>query len=220
LLKKFMQKPHFTLLDPAVGTGNLLTTVINFLHSQTIDAIGIDVDDLLIRLAYVNANLQQHPIEFFNQDSLAPLFVDPVDAVICDLPVGYYPDDIRAKDYKLYAEKGHSFAHYLFIEQSIRHTKDAGYLFFIIPNSLFESDESGKLHEFLKEKVYIQGLLQLPLSMFKSKQSAKSIFILQKKGKEVQAPKQALLVDLPSLSNRQAVEHIFSQIDDWMKKNK
>ena len=57
-----------------------------------------------------------------------------------------------------------------------------GYLFFIIPNGLFESEQSKKLHEFFKETVVIQGIIQLPESMFKNKQAAKSILILQKKG--------------------------------------
>ena len=86
LVNKLVNKPSFTLLDPAVGTGNFLATVINQLYpNKEIEAFGIEVDDLLLRLAYVNANLQKHPIQFFNQDSLEPLYVDPVDVIICDL---------------------------------------------------------------------------------------------------------------------------------------
>lgn len=221
LVNKFMKEASFTVLDPAVGTGNLLATVLNHLQPKEVEAIGIDVDDLLLKLAYVNANLQKHSIQLFNQDSLEPLYVDPVDAVICDLPVGFYPNDARASDYELKAMDGHSYAHHLFIEQSIRHTKDGGHLFLIIPNGLFESEQAPKLHRFLQEKVNIQGILQLPQSMFKTKQSAKSILILQKKGSQVAAPKQALLVNLPSLSNAKAVEKILAQIDEWIQeKNK
>lgn len=220
LVNKFVQKSSFKVLDPAVGTGNLLATVINQIETKDVEAIGIDVDDLLIRLAFVNANLQQHPIEFFNQDSLEPLYVDPVDAVICDLPIGYYPDDVRAAQYEIKADEGHTYAHHLFIEQSIRHTKDGGYLFFMIPNGLFESEQAPKLHEFMKDKVVIQGILQLPLTMFKTKQSAKSILILQKKGDQIKAPKQVLLVNMPSLSNSKALENILAQIDNWMNENK
>jgi site-specific DNA-methyltransferase (adenine-specific) len=220
LVNKFVQKSSFTLLDPAVGTGNLLATVINQSQSKEIEAIGIDVDDLLIRLAFVNANLQQHKIEFFNQDSLEPLYVDPVDAVICDLPVGFYPNDVRASQYEVKADEGHTYAHHLFIEQSIKHTKDGGYLFFMIPNGLFESEQAANLHGLMKEKVIIQGILQLPLTMFKTEKSAKSILVLQKKGNQVSAPKQALLVNMPSLSNSKAVENILAQIDEWINENK
>ncbi|WP_433959691.1 class I SAM-dependent methyltransferase [Cytobacillus horneckiae] len=220
LVDKFVQKDAFSLLDPAVGTGNLLTTVMNHQNGKTVDAIGSEVDDLLIKLAYINANMQKHPIRFFNQDSLEPLFINEVDAVISDLPVGYYPNDIRAADYELKADEGHSYAHHLFIEQSLRHVKPGGYLFFIVPNGLFESEQAPKLHEYLKDHAIIQGLLHLPLSLFKNEQAAKSIFIIQKKGKEVKPPKQALLVNLPSLSKANEVDKILKQVSGWIKENK
>lgn len=219
LVDKFIQQPSFRLLDPAIGTGNLVTAVLNQLQ-KNVQSIGIDIDDILIKLAYVNANLQEHPIEFFNQDSLEPLFIDPVDAVIADLPVGFYPNDVRAADYQLKAIEGHSYAHHLFIEQSVRHTKQGGYLFFIIPNGLFESDQAGQLREFFKEEVIIQGVLQLPISMFKNKNAAKSILVLQKKGEAVAAPKQALLVNLPNLSNAVEMDGILKKIEKWFQDNK
>jgi site-specific DNA-methyltransferase (adenine-specific) len=221
LIKKFYEKvPTFTLLDPAVGTGNLLTTILNHLSPKEVNAFAVDIDDLLLKLAYIGANLQKHPIEFLNQDTLHSLFVDPVDAVVCDLPVGYYPNDMGAESYQLKADQGHSFAHHLFIEQSIKHTKSGGYLFFLIPNDLFDSKEAPKLHAFLQEHVYIQGILQLPLSIFKNQQAAKSILILQKKAIEVEAPKQVLIATLPSLSNQQAMENIIQKIEKWFSENK
>ncbi|WP_449621485.1 class I SAM-dependent methyltransferase [Robertmurraya sp. Marseille-Q9965] len=220
LVNKFVTKSTYRLFDPAVGTGNLLTTVMNQQLDKEIDGMGIDIDELLIKLAYVNANLQQHPVELFNQDSLEPLFIELADAVVSDLPVGYYPNDVRANDFQLKSEKGHSYAHHLFIEQSLNYTKPGGYLFFIIPNGLFESEEAPKLHQYLKETSHIQGILQLPLSMFRQQNAAKSILILQKKGEDVKAPKQVLLVNLPSLSNGVQVESILSKIDVWMAENK
>jgi site-specific DNA-methyltransferase (adenine-specific) len=220
LVNKFNKNDSIHILDPAVGTGNLLTAVLNNQMNKQSSAIGVDVDDLLIKLAYVNANLQQHPVQFYNQDSLEPLLVDPVDVVISDLPVGYYPDDLRAQDYKLKANEGHSFAHHLLMEQSVNHVKPGGYLFFVVPNGLFESKEAPKLGEYFKENVIIQGFLQLPLNMFNNKASAKSILILQKKGENVQPPKEALLVELPSLSSMNSIEKILSQIGQWITDNK
>ena len=220
LLHKFVNKTSYRLLDPAVGTGNLLTTVMNQEVNKSIEGIGVDIDDLLIKLAYISANLQEHPIDFFNQDSLEPLFIEQVDAVISDLPIGFYPNDIRAADYQLKADEGHSYAHHLFMEQSIRHVKQEGYLFFIIPNGLFESEQSKKLHEFFKETVVIQGIIQLPESMFKNKQAAKSILILQKKSTELKPPKQVLLANLPTLSNAPAMKKMIDKIDQWISENK
>ncbi|MFL6554590.1 MAG: class I SAM-dependent methyltransferase, partial [Bacillus sp. (in: firmicutes)] len=59
-----------------------------------------------------------------------------------------------------------------------------------------------------------------PTSMFKNKNSAKSILILQKKGEGVQPPKQALLVDLPSLSSAVEMDKILSKMEKWFQENK
>lgn len=222
LFHKFMQgQNEIAVLDPAIGTGNLMTTVFNSAkEGLTMSGFGVEVDEVLIKFALVNANLQKHAIEFFHQDGLAPLYIDPVDAVISDLPIGYYPNEIGASEYKLKADEGMSYAHHLFIEQSVKHTKEGGYLFFLVPNFIFESDQAPKLHAFIKETCFIQGLLQLPVSMFKNEKNAKSIFVLQKKGPSVTMPKQALLVELPKFSNMKAMEDIMDQLNTWFATHK
>ncbi|MGE6539592.1 class I SAM-dependent methyltransferase [Bacillus luti] len=222
LFHKFMQgQNEITVLDPAIGTGNLMTTVFNSAkEGLAMSGFGVEVDEVLIKLALVNANLQKHAIEFFHQDGLAPLYIDPVDAVVSDLPIGYYPNEIGASEYKLKADEGMSYAHHLFIEQSVKHTKEGGYLFFLVPNFIFESDQAPKLHAFIKETCFIQGLLQLPVSMFKNEKNAKSIFVLQKKGQGVTMPKQALLVELPKFSNMKAMENIMDQLNTWFATHK
>nr|WP_246941536.1 class I SAM-dependent methyltransferase [Bacillus pinisoli] len=206
---------NMSILDPAIGTANLLTAVLNHLPQNNVTGFGIEVDDLLVKLSLANANLQEHQIELFNQDALQDLFIDPVDLVVCDLPVGYYPNAMSADKFQLKAETGHSLAHHLFIEQSFKYTKPGGKLVFLVPNLMFEGDQTKALHDFIKDNGVILGLLQLPSSMFKKKEHAKSIFILQKKGPEVSIPKQALLAELPSFSNKKAMEGMIQRIDNW-----
>ena len=43
-----------------------------------------------------------------------------------------------------------SYAHHLFIEQSMNYTKDGGYLFFLAPSHLFESEQSKQLHKYIQ----------------------------------------------------------------------
>ncbi len=211
---------QLTMLDPAIGTGNLLTAVLNHQPNKKLEAFGVDVDDLLVKLAYNNANLQEQAISLFNQDGLSNLFVEPVDVVVSDLPVGYYPDDNNATNFKLKAEEGHSYAHYLFIEQGLRYTKPGGHLLFLVPNSMFEEEEAKRVNALIKDEAYIQGMLQLPETMFQNKNHAKSILVLQKKGIGVEPPKEALLVNLPSFSNMQAMEKIMGQINHWFSEQK
>ncbi|WP_449355611.1 class I SAM-dependent methyltransferase [Virgibacillus natechei] len=210
-------KEKVSLFDPASGTANLLTTVISQLDQQ-VEAYAGEVDPTLIQLAVLNANLQQQEVEFFHQDSLRPFLLDPVDLVVADLPVGYYPDDIRANDFELKADEGHSYAHHLFIEQALNYTNAGGYLIFVIPDFLFESDQSDKLHSFMQENAHIVGVVRLPESAFKSEKNRKSILILQKAGQGTSSPKQPLLVKMPSFKNESAMGDILEQMNTWFTK--
>lgn len=220
LTEKFVHKiERVRLFDPASGTGNLLLTVMEHLEKE-IEAYASEIDPTLIKISLYNANLQKKRVEYFHQDSLTPLFLDPVDVVVSDLPVGYYPDDVRASDFELRAEKGHSYTHHLFIEQSLTYTKPGGYLILLIPEFLFESEEAEKLHTFLQKEAHIIGLLQLPDSAFKSNANKKSIFILRKKGEDVDGIQQPLLAMLPSFSNTTAMEDVLQKINGWFEENK
>ncbi|MCD5323864.1 MULTISPECIES: class I SAM-dependent methyltransferase [Pontibacillus] len=210
------QQETIRLFDPATGTANLLTAIINQME-QSVEAYGSEVDPTLIQLGLLNANLQKAEVEFFHQDSLRPLLLEPVDIAVADLPVGYYPDDVQAANYTLKAEEGHSYSHHLFIEQTLHYVKEGGYSLFLIPNFLFDSDQSEQLHAFLQEHVHVVGVLQLPESMFKNEKFGKSIFIVQKKGQETKAPKQALMAKLPSFQNAKAMNDMVNQINDWFK---
>jgi site-specific DNA-methyltransferase (adenine-specific) len=56
--------------------------------------------------------------------------------------------------------------------------------------------------------------------MFQNSKHAKSILILQKKGIGVDSPKEALLANLPSFSNIQAMEKMMGQINHWFSERK
>ncbi len=224
LVEKAMKsKEQITVLDPAVGTGNLLTTMINQLtlkEKVSVAATGVEVDDLLISLALVSADLQGVPVNLIHQDGLSNLLVDPVDVVISDLPIGYYPNDARAEDFELRRTDGHSFAHYLFIEQGMRYTKPGGYLFFLVPDAMFQTTDFAKLDRFVKKYGYMQGIIKLPDSLFKSEEARKSILMLQKDGENVRKPNEVLLANLSSLSDPRITAPILAQIEDWFRENK
>lgn len=203
-----------TVVDPALGTGNLLFTVMNALDGK-IQATGVEVDDLLIRLAAATGDLIEQPVTLFRQDALEKLLVDPVDAVICDLPVGYYPNEEVAVEYELCATEGMSFAHHLFIEQSLNYTKEGGYAFFLIPANLFESEQAKQLHKYIKDHAWIQAVIQLPENLFSSRAHEKSILILQKQSAALKAPREVLLAKVPNMSNRQALAMFFEKVRMW-----
>ncbi|MGE7909888.1 class I SAM-dependent methyltransferase [Lysinibacillus xylanilyticus] len=211
-----LKAEKISILDPAVGTGNLLLTVMNLLDEK-IEATGVEVDELLIRIAAATADLTEQPVSLFRQDALQDLLVNPADAIVCDLPVGYYPNEDVALDYELCASEGMSYAHHLFIEQSINYTKDGGYLFFLAPTHLFESEQSKQLHKYIQKHAWIQAIIQLPDTMFANKALEKSIVILQKQGKEFKAPKEVLLAKVPNMQNKQALAMFFEKVKMWQE---
>ncbi|MBM7606842.1 site-specific DNA-methyltransferase (adenine-specific) [Lysinibacillus composti] len=213
-----LKSGQISILDPTLGTGNLLFTIMNMLDGK-INATGIEVDELLIRLAGESAELLQQPVTLYHQDALQSMLVDPVDAVVCDLPVGYYPNEEVALEYELCAKEGMSFAHHLLIEQSVKYTRDGGYLFFLIPANLFESEQAKELHKYLKKNVWIQAVIQLPDNIFAAKTLAKSILILQKQSSELKAPREVLLAKVPNMSNKNALSMFFEKVQLW-KENK
>ncbi|MFB7158583.1 MULTISPECIES: class I SAM-dependent methyltransferase [unclassified Lysinibacillus] len=205
-----------SILDPAVGTGNLLLTVMNLLDEK-IEATGVEVDELLIRIAAATADLTEQSVSLYRQDALQDLLVSPADAIVCDLPVGYYPNEDIALDYELCPSEGMSYAHHLFIEQSINYTKDGGYLFFLAPTHLFESEQSKQLHKYIQKHAWIQAIIQLPDTMFANKALEKSIVILQKQGKDFKAPKEVLLAKVPNMQNKQALAMFFEKVKMWQE---
>lgn len=211
-----LKKGSIAVADLALGTGNLMLTVMNLLDGKVV-ATGVEVDELLIRLAAAAADLTQQPISLFRQDSLQPLLVDPVDAIICDLPVGYYPNEEVALDYELCAAEGLSYSHHLLIEQSLKHTKDGGYLFLLVPANLFESEQAQQLHKFIKKHAWIQAVIQLPDNMFSARALEKSIVILQKQSVNSKAPREVLLAKVPNMANKNALAMFFEKVDIWKK---
>ena len=203
-----------TILDPTVGTGNLLYTLMNGMHEKA-TAYAVEIDELLVRLAAVVAELLEQQVTFLVQDALRPLFIDPVDIVISDLPVGYYPDDENGLNYELMPAEGHAYAHHLFIEQSLQHAKEGGYALFVIPANLFESEQAPALHAFLKQKAIIRAVIQLPSSLFQSKVHEKSLLILQKPSEQIKTTPEVLLAKVPDMKNKQAMASFLQDVDEW-----
>lgn len=213
-MKLTKNRQTITILDPTVGTGNLLYTVMNGMD-QKATAFGVEIDELLVRLAAVVAELLEQQVTFLVQDALRPLLIDPVDLVVSDLPVGYYPDDKNGLNYALMPAEGHAYAHHLFIEQSLQHAKSGGYALFVIPANLFESKQATTLHAFLKKNAIIRAVIQLPSSLFQSKVHEKSLLILQKPSEHIKSTPEVLLAKVPDMKNKQAMARFLQNIDEW-----
>lgn len=217
LASKFVgDKEIIRLFDPAGGTGNLLFQVMDQLDNE-LQAYASEIDPTLLKLALEGANLQEKQVEFFHQDSIEPFLLDPVDLVVSDLPVGYYPNDVRAANFAVHADEGHTYAHHLFIEQSMTYVRENGIGIFLVPESLFDSEQADKLQTYMQANVQIVGVLQLPETSFAHEAHRKSIVILRKKTEESLPIKQPLLAMLPSFNDASRMEDIIIKINQWFE---
>lgn len=207
--------------DLAVGSGNLLMVVMDHLEKRgnTVTSEAVDNDDLLIALASNSSHLQKwgEGVTFTHSDSLQELLIRPSDLAIADLPIGYYPLDNRAEKFETAYSEGNSYAHFLLIEQHVKYLKEGGWGFFIVPKNLIESDQEGVFMKWLNNHAFLQGMLELPESLFQSEQMQKSILILQKKGNNAEQVKEVLLGTIPDIKDARKMQGFLAQFNNWAK---
>lgn len=210
-------KQKVTIFDPAVGTGNLLSTILNYFQNRQVEfeGIGVDNDDTLLSIASMAFTFERLNVDLFHQDSIDNLFVKDVDVVVSDLPVGYYPIDARTEGFKTRSEKGHSFVHHLLIEQSMNAVRPNGFGLFLVPSNLFETEEAKKLLSFFHNRVYLQAILNLPAKMFKDQSAQKSILILQKVGDQARQAEQVLLGEFPEFNDQAKMIKFLQDFKGW-----
>lgn len=209
-----------TILDPVVGTGNLLTTVMNYLakvSKQPVQGYGIDNDESMLAAASVSSELQRLPIQLIHQDAISNLDIPQVDLAVADLPIGYYPLDDNAKNYQTKAASGHSYVHHLLIEQTMNYLVPGGFAFFVVPSDLFKTKESENFVKWIHSVAFLQGFINLPTDMFRNAKAQKSILILQNHGSGAHQAKQVLLGTFPSIKDQRAFRNFMTEINQWVK---
>ncbi|MDN6639299.1 MAG: class I SAM-dependent methyltransferase [Tetragenococcus sp.] len=210
-----------TIADLSSGMGNLLFTVLTNLEiaGYQLQAYGVDNDETMLAVAASDSQWIPTDTTLFHQDATTDLLMDPTDAVLSDLPVGYYPMDENAQKFVTAAEGTHSYAHHLLIEQSMKYVKENGFGLFLVPTNFLETEQSEYLKKWLTDKVYLQGIVQLPEEMFKNKAASKSILILQQKGEKAQQAPEVLLAKVASLKEPKQVSAFFNEFKEWKSAN-
>lgn len=211
-----------SIVDPAVGSGNLLLEIVSNIRANVktdISAIGIDNDDMLLSMADSFSQLVGINTDLFHQDSVMPWPANDIDYVVSDLPVGFYPVDENAEKFETKSNEGHSYSHHLLIENSMNHLKDNGVGIFIVPSEIFKTKESEALAKWMVSNVYLQGILTFPSDMFHSEAAQKSVVILQKHGSRAKQAEKVLMGEIPSLKNMDRFSKFQAEIASWVKKN-
>lgn len=211
-----------TIFDPAVGTANLLTTVINQLKAngdQAIEGLGIDNDDAMLQVASVSTELQHLDVKLYHQDAITALDIPQCDLAVSDLPIGYYPLDENTKNYQTRAKKGHSYVHHLLIEQAMNYLKPGAFGVFLVPSGLFQTKESQSFVKWIQSVAYLQGLINLPAELFANPNAQKSILLLQRQGGNSKQAVKVLLGEFPSFKDKAKFASFMDEINQWVATN-
>lgn len=223
LIEKIIDfKRPYSIFDPAVGTGNLLTTVMNQLkksNSQPIQGYGIDNDPAMLEVASASVALQNLPVDLFHQDSINALDIPECDLAVADLPIGYYPLDQNTKNYQTRASEGHSYVHHLLVEQSMNYLRPGGFGVFLVPSNIFQTKESQSFVKWIQSVAYLQGLINLPSELFANQNAQKAILLLQRHGGGSKQAVKVLLGEFPSFKQPKEFGAFMQEIDQWVKTN-
>lgn len=215
LLENMTSEEKLDVLEIGSGTGNLAQTLLNN-SSKELDYMGIEVDDLLIDLSASIAEIMESSAQFLQEDAVRPQILKESDVIISDLPVGFYPNDDIAKRYKVASPQGHTYAHHLLMEQSLKYLKKNGIAIFLAPMSLLTSDQSQLLKDWLKGYADVIAVVTLPENVFGNSANAKSIFVLEKQAE--QAP-ETFVYPLSDLQNREVLTDFIENFQKWKNDN-
>lgn len=220
LVKRFLKdKEELHIADMASGAGHLSASVHEVLSEQKIMHHLVEVDPVLSRVSVHLANFLEILFDVYPQDAIMPLPFEDAEVVVGDLPIGYYPVDERSQQMALGFEEGHSFSHFLLIEQAVTALKKSGYAFLVVPSNIFEGSNVKQLQNFIATETEMQAFLNLPSTLFKNEKARKSILVLQKKETNVTKPVEVLLANIPDFKSPQQFQGFLQDLNTWMDQN-
>ena len=215
LVDQLASSDKVDVLEIGSGTGNLAQTLMNNCQGS-LDYLGLEIDDLLIDLAASMAEVMKADVKFAQGDAVRPQVLKESDVIISDLPVGYYPDDAIASRYQVASPQGHTYAHHLLIEQSLKYLKPGGIAIFLAPNDLLTSEQSPLLKKWMKDHAQVLAMVTLPENLFRSANLAKTIFVLRKQEEAVVQP---FVYPLTDLQNQEDVMKFRESFQNWNKES-
>ena len=215
LVDQLASSDQVDVLEMGSGTGNLAQTLMNNCQ-RSLDYLGLEIDDLLIDLAASMAEVMKADVNFAQGDAVRPQVLKESDVIISDLPVGYYPDDAIASRYQVASPKGHTYAHHLLIEQSLKYLKPGGVAIFLAPNDLLTSEQSPLLKKWMQDHAQVLAMVTLPENLFRSANLAKTIFVLRKQEEAVVQP---FVYPLTDLQNQEDVMKFRESFQNWNKES-
>lgn len=211
MIETLTTETSLSILELGSGTGNLAETLLTGMPDKDLTYTGFEVDDLMIDLSASIADVMQTSAQFLQIDAVRPQVIEPVDLLLSDLPVGYYPDDEIAKRSVVGSQLEHTYAHHLLMAQGFKYLKAEGYAIFVAPSDLLSSPQANLLKKWLQDYARVAAVITLPEDIV-TENNSKAIFVLQKSA-QGKAP---FVFPLTSLTNPEIVQSFMTQFSQNM----
>lgn len=196
LIEKLYELSEYTIFDPLVGSGNLITSLANNLD-KNVNLIGVDKEITYYKMAQVLFGMLEYGENVYCQDVLS------FENIIVDLIVTDFSGVIQEDIYDI-IKHVHSLL------------REDGFFLSVIDNQFFDDERIRDFIYEVKDKWHFFGMIVLPITIFKNNQ--KSIFILQKIGSKFIRPEKFLVADLPDFNDEVEMVKVINQLNDWFKK--
>jgi adenine-specific DNA-methyltransferase len=177
LISKLDLKPGLKILDPAVGTGELLLEIKNKQSATELE--GWDIDQQILKTA--EKNIPEALL--YNKSALLVKDKEKYDIIVANPPYFQFnpKPEIRAKFSAVISGRVNIFA--CFFKLSIQLLKPGGQLAFIVPPSMNNGAYFQALREYITEQSLIEDLTIYSDQHFIDAQTAVQIIVLRKNNK-------------------------------------
>lgn len=192
------------ILDPFVGMGNLLATVVNYFKTMEItvgQVSGVEIDDALLALAGISFDAQRLMVNLIEGDS-QKLELPQADIVVADVPLVHKEVDFVPDNDLIYTAS--------------EALNENGIGIFVVPSVMLENDTTANFLSKLTQSVYVQGIIKFAPSTFKNIQAAKTLLVVQRHGRQAKQAEQVLLAQVPTLTATKELTQFFADLDQWM----
>lgn len=196
--KLYPNKRQISILDPFVGSGNLLYTIWNHTDKETI-LFGCDNDEGMIKIASAFADMLTCDISLYLQDTLS-LKISNLDLITFDFPITF---------------KMEPYFPYECISKYLSMLNENGYIIGLLPEDFLSHDKGGKFKEEFRRDASIIGIIELPDSFFIS--NKKNIVIIKNKPLE---NNKCFMIKLDNFTDPKAFNEQLLKIENWFAENK
>ena len=187
LAKAIPFKDGDKVLEPALGTGQLVKAVLNNNPTLTLDIDGWEQDEKVLEYVEPSVEASTHITQASSLTHALTVKQGVYDVVLSNPPFYEFKPDAELKAQYSDVISGRANIFSLFFKLSIDMVKPGGYVGFIVPPSMNNGNFFNSLRSYITQHCSVVHLRTYPSDLFEEAQTAVQVIVLRKL-KEDEAP--------------------------------